>query len=127
RQPDVLVAIPQSPDRPARLLEDRTRHREQLAAPPDRSPCKTALIPSIASATAACSDYPNEALMTTKMQRTGRAGGADDAADDPSRVDPATLDALLCARHGDPFGTLGMHRVGSALVLRALLPGAFAV
>ena len=50
--------------------------------------------------------------------------GVEDATNDPSRVDQSTLDALLRAEHGDPFGTLGMHRAGTTLVLRALLPGA---
>ena len=32
--------------------------------------------------------------------------------------------ALLQARHGDPFGVLGPHRIGAGFVLRALLVGA---
>jgi len=64
---------------------------------------------------------------TDPARRTSSPDGVEDATNDPSRVDQSTLDALLRAEHGDPFGTLGMHRVGTTLVLRALLPGALAV
>ncbi|MCK6424914.1 MAG: 1,4-alpha-glucan branching protein GlgB [Burkholderiaceae bacterium] len=46
---------------------------------------------------------------------------------DPTLLDDETLQALLQARHGDPFAVLGMHQVGAAVVVRALLPGAHAV
>lgn len=36
-------------------------------------------------------------------------------------------EALLAARHGDPFAVLGPHRTGGATVVRVLLPGARAV
>ena len=39
----------------------------------------------------------------------------------------ATIEALLVARHGDPFAVLGPHRVAGRLVVRALLPGALSV
>ena len=64
---------------------------------------------------------------TDPARRTSSPDGVEDATNDPSRVDQSTLDALLRAEHGDPFGTLGMHRAGTTLVLRALLPGALAV
>ncbi|KVC58999.1 1,4-alpha-glucan branching protein GlgB [Burkholderia stagnalis] len=38
--------------------------------------------------------------------------------------DRADIDALLEARHPDPFACLGPHRVGDRIVVRALLPGA---
>ena len=40
-------------------------------------------------------------------------------------LDAADVAALLAARHGDPFGVLGMHAdAGGAQCVRALLPGA---
>ena len=43
-------------------------------------------------------------------------------------LDPATVQALLAARHSDPFSVLGLHAdAAGALWLRALLPGASAV
>jgi 1,4-alpha-glucan branching enzyme len=42
------------------------------------------------------------------------------------RVDPQ-VEAIVAARHGDPFSFLGMHEEGGALVVRAMLPGAEAV
>lgn len=41
--------------------------------------------------------------------------------------DRADIDALLGARHPDPFACLGPHRVGDATVVRTLLPGALRV
>ncbi|ABM52676.1 carbohydrate-binding module 48 family protein [Burkholderia mallei NCTC 10247] len=41
--------------------------------------------------------------------------------------DRADIDALLDARHPDPFACLGPHRVGDATVVRTLLPGALRV
>ncbi|CAN0626619.1 1,4-alpha-glucan branching enzyme [Burkholderia multivorans] len=38
--------------------------------------------------------------------------------------DRADIDALLDARHPDPFGCLGPHRVANRVIVRALLPGA---
>jgi 1,4-alpha-glucan branching enzyme len=34
------------------------------------------------------------------------------------------IDAILGARHGDPFAVLGLHEVGGAFVVRALVPHA---
>ena len=34
------------------------------------------------------------------------------------------IDALVAGTHGDPFGVLGIHKVGRGLVVRALVPGA---
>lgn len=42
-------------------------------------------------------------------------------------LDPAELDALMRAAHGDPFAVLGMHVVDGAVVVRALLPDAHEV
>lgn len=40
-------------------------------------------------------------------------------------LDEAHIDALVNARHGDPFSVLGPHPArGNALIVRALLPGA---
>ncbi|EGC98778.1 glycogen branching enzyme, partial [Burkholderia sp. TJI49] len=38
--------------------------------------------------------------------------------------DRADIDALLAARHPDPFACLGPHVVADRVVVRALLPGA---
>jgi 1,4-alpha-glucan branching enzyme len=43
-----------------------------------------------------------------------------------SRRDPQ-IEAIVAARHGDPFAYLGMHEEAGALVVRAMLPGAEAV
>jgi 1,4-alpha-glucan branching enzyme len=42
------------------------------------------------------------------------------------RRDPQ-IDAIVQARHGDPFSFLGMHEEAGGLVVRAMLPGAAAV
>jgi 1,4-alpha-glucan branching enzyme len=42
-------------------------------------------------------------------------------------VGTSTIEALIVARHGDPFAVLGPHRVGDVDVIRALLPSALAV
>ncbi|MBV9521720.1 MAG: 1,4-alpha-glucan branching protein GlgB [Alphaproteobacteria bacterium] len=39
-------------------------------------------------------------------------------------LDPGALEALLQARHGDPFALLGMHDVAGAIVVRVFLPWA---
>ena len=44
-----------------------------------------------------------------------------------TRLATATMEALIVARHGDPFAVLGPHRVGDENVVRAFLPGALAV
>jgi 1,4-alpha-glucan branching enzyme len=40
------------------------------------------------------------------------------------RLAQAEVEALLAARHGDPFAVLGPHRTAGGWVLRALVPGA---
>ena len=42
----------------------------------------------------------------------------------PWRTPPAEVEAILGARHGDPFALLGPHAVKSGTVVRALVPGA---
>jgi len=42
-------------------------------------------------------------------------------------LEASALEALLAARHGDPFAVLGLHEVDGRWWLRALLPGADAV
>jgi len=42
-------------------------------------------------------------------------------------LNPHTIEALIIARHGDPFAVLGAHRVDGRQLVRALLPGALAV
>ncbi|NUO72819.1 MAG: 1,4-alpha-glucan branching enzyme, partial [Frateuria sp.] len=42
-------------------------------------------------------------------------------------MDPGAIDALLQARHGDPFAVLGPHRIDGQRVVRTLQPGAQAV
>ena len=54
------------------------------------------------------------------------------AADDPTAlvgpsIDSATIEALVIARHADPFAVLGPHRVGDVAVVRAMLPSAVSV
>ena len=44
----------------------------------------------------------------------------------PPPSDPQ-IEAVIAARHGDPFAFLGMHREAGTLVVRAMLPGAEAV
>ena len=39
----------------------------------------------------------------------------------PQRANPA-VQAVVEARHGDPFGFLGMHKTGAGLAVRAMLP-----
>jgi 1,4-alpha-glucan branching enzyme len=47
---------------------------------------------------------------------------------DDGMLSDADVDALVGARHADPFGVLGLHRAGDGrLWLRAMLPGARAV
>ena len=41
--------------------------------------------------------------------------------------DPGAVDALMHARHGDPFAVLGPHEVDGACAIRAVLPGADSV
>jgi len=43
------------------------------------------------------------------------------------QLDPGAIDALLQARHGDPFAVLGPHRVDGQRVVRTLQPGAHGV
>ncbi|MEI7037431.1 1,4-alpha-glucan branching protein GlgB [Fulvimonas yonginensis] len=45
----------------------------------------------------------------------------------PGALDPGTVDALLHARHGDPFAVLGPHPLDGARIVRTLQPGAHAV
>jgi hypothetical protein len=40
----------------------------------------------------------------------------------PVLPDPEIV-AIVEARHGDPFAFLGMHKSGTGLVVRAMLPG----
>jgi len=42
----------------------------------------------------------------------------------PWQAEQGAVDALLAARHGDPFAVLGLHRVRQGVAFRALLPGA---
>jgi 1,4-alpha-glucan branching enzyme len=47
---------------------------------------------------------------------------------EPSMLSEAEVQALVQARHADPFALLGMHTgADGALWMRALLPGAAAV
>src|SRR5271170_2638256 len=48
------------------------------------------------------------------------------AASLPGRGDPQ-IEAIVGARHGDPFGYLGMREEDGKLVVRAMLPGAESV
>jgi hypothetical protein len=40
---------------------------------------------------------------------------------------PEVVDALVAGTHGDPFGVLGIHKVGRGHVVRAFIPGAESV
>ncbi|HEX3861907.1 MAG TPA: 1,4-alpha-glucan branching protein GlgB [Stellaceae bacterium] len=41
--------------------------------------------------------------------------------------DQGQIEAIVAARHGDPFAFLGIHRAGDGIVVRALLPAAQAM
>ena len=43
---------------------------------------------------------------------------------DAWRLDPADVDALVGARHGDPFSVLGAHPVAEGVAIRAFVPHA---
>ena len=45
----------------------------------------------------------------------------------PGSLASGIIEALIVARHGDPFAVLGPHRVEGATVVRALLPHALSV
>ncbi|MGN2251864.1 1,4-alpha-glucan branching protein GlgB [Frateuria sp. GZRe12] len=45
----------------------------------------------------------------------------------PGRLDPGVVDALLHARHADPFAVLGPHQVDGQRLVRTLQPGALDV
>jgi len=47
-------------------------------------------------------------------------------AQSPTRADPQ-IEAIVAARHGDPFAYLGMHETAGGLCVRVILPGAIAV
>ena len=75
-----------------------------------------------------------EGVTTTRAHRgMARVDGDDPrAADAVERLagptlNTATIQSLLIARHGDPFGVLGPHRIGEVDVVRALLPSALSV
>jgi 1,4-alpha-glucan branching enzyme len=62
-----------------------------------------------------------------RLSRAARRPGVVRRADRaPARVDPQ-IEAVLAARHGDPFSFLGMHDESGRLIVRAILPGAEAV
>lgn len=56
------------------------------------------------------------------MARRGAKAGDLPAGD--WRAPQAEIDALVAARHGDPFALLGMHSAGGGLVVRAFVPHA---
>ncbi len=49
---------------------------------------------------------------------------APEAAPPSWRLAQAAVDAIAEGRHGDPFAVLGMHGIGSDIVVRAFVPGA---
>ncbi|MEO8937600.1 MAG: 1,4-alpha-glucan branching protein GlgB [Burkholderiaceae bacterium] len=55
-----------------------------------------------------------------------RAADAIEPLEGPT-INSATIESLIIARHGDPFGVLGPHLVDGTTVVRALLPSAVAV
>jgi 1,4-alpha-glucan branching enzyme len=59
-----------------------------------------------------------------KRSQTASAG---DTSVDFTAMDPGEVEALLHARHGDPFAVLGLHEVGDRFVARAFVPAAEAV
>ena len=79
------------------------------------------------------------ALSMKKAIPAGIAGASDASQATPLRaadaVEPLStpslasnvIEALIVARHGDPFAVLGPHRVGECNVVRALLPNAISV
>jgi 1,4-alpha-glucan branching enzyme len=48
-------------------------------------------------------------------------------APDAGAPDPGTIDAIVQARHGDPFAVLGLHTEGGLHAVRAFLPAAMQV
>src|SRR5215217_3642719 len=44
-----------------------------------------------------------------------------------ANIEPASVQALVEGRHGDPFGILGEHPVDGGSVIRVLMPGALLV
>ena len=63
----------------------------------------------------------------TQAEITGRSGAhAVEPLPTPS-LTSSVIEALIVARHGDPFAVLGPHRVGVSNVVRALLPNAISV
>ncbi len=54
-----------------------------------------------------------------------KSGGDKQAAASPQwRIDDDTVQALLAARHADPFAVLGPHETQNGVVIRALVPDA---
>src|SRR5208337_1403887 len=57
-----------------------------------------------------------------------KSGGDKQAAASPQwRIDEDTVQALLAARHADPFAVLGPHETQNGVVIRALVPDAESV
>ncbi|MGA7657082.1 MAG: 1,4-alpha-glucan branching protein GlgB [Methylocella sp.] len=57
-----------------------------------------------------------------------KSGGDKQAAASPQwRIDDDTVQALLAARHADPFAVLGPHETQNGVVIRALVPDAESV
>jgi 1,4-alpha-glucan branching enzyme len=62
----------------------------------------------------------------TLNKAVSRRGVARRTVRPPAALDPR-IEAVLAARHGDPFSFLGIHEDGGKLVVRVMLPGAEAV
>jgi 1,4-alpha-glucan branching enzyme len=56
-----------------------------------------------------------------------RSGQSTTPRDPAAGLHPLDIDALVDARHPDPFSQLGLHRTDAGMVVRALLPGAAGV
>jgi 1,4-alpha-glucan branching enzyme len=66
----------------------------------------------------------DDGIQVKEAVRKPRA--ARSVAQSPTRADPQ-IEAIVAARHGDPFAYLGMHQDAGKLCVRAMLPGAIAV
>jgi 1,4-alpha-glucan branching enzyme len=66
---------------------------------------------------------PAEPELLDPQRRDPPPQGAAPQGRGATRPEPE-IEAIVAARHGDPFAYLGMHKTGAGLCVRAILPGA---
>jgi hypothetical protein len=66
---------------------------------------------------------PAEPELLDPQRRDPPPQGAEPQGRGATRPEPE-IEAIVAARHGDPFAYLGMHKTGAGLCVRAILPGA---